>query len=529
MTPPRWLPWLAAAFLLLLITSMGWVSDDAYVTLRSVDLTWQGYGPVYNIDERVQGYTHPLWFGVLLLTYGLTGNPWLAAFLPALAATGLTLALVVLAFRDRPWRALVALGGLTAARAFLEYSTSGLENPLTHLCLAGIVAARLQWPGTLRLFAVAALTGIALVNRLDSAVLVVPLFVATLIQDWDRGWPRVLASGVIVALPLAVWELFSLVYYGVPVPNTAYAKLATGLPIGAKISMGSTYLTHYIVHDPTGALLIAVAMIGTLLAGHKATRPQIIAILLYLAYILWIGGDFMAGRFLAAPALLAAMVIADLPRPHALRAPVAIIATWVLAVLGQAWFAIAPQRLAQERALVESGPYEATRLWGIVDERSYFRSTLGFWAALSNGFEPQRITRTEGEALAKRALVQPQVAMPAQTGVYGFYAGPNVYVVDLYGLGDPLIARLPMTTTATQQWAPGHFPRAYPEGYVEGRGRGLNTIKDPDLAAYYETLRSVVSDPVFSASRAENLWKLHTGQMNGRLRAYTDRLGTETP
>ena len=31
-------------------------------------------------------------------------------------------------------------------------------------------------------------------------------------------------------LPLLAWELFSLLFYGFPFPNTYYAKLNTGIP-----------------------------------------------------------------------------------------------------------------------------------------------------------------------------------------------------------------------------------------------------------------------------------------------------------
>lgn len=41
-----------------------WVSDDAYITFRSIENFIHGYGPVYNIGERVQTFTHPLWFFV---------------------------------------------------------------------------------------------------------------------------------------------------------------------------------------------------------------------------------------------------------------------------------------------------------------------------------------------------------------------------------------------------------------------------------------------------------------------------------
>ncbi|HAA75677.1 TPA: hypothetical protein DCE37_11200 [Candidatus Latescibacteria bacterium] len=46
-------------------THVTWLCDDAFITLRTVDNFLQGHGPTWNVVERVQCYTHPLWFLVL--------------------------------------------------------------------------------------------------------------------------------------------------------------------------------------------------------------------------------------------------------------------------------------------------------------------------------------------------------------------------------------------------------------------------------------------------------------------------------
>jgi arabinofuranosyltransferase len=57
----RVLPYLAVLVLLLLVVRNAWVTEDAYITLRTVDNWVSGHGLRWNVDERVQGYTHPLW------------------------------------------------------------------------------------------------------------------------------------------------------------------------------------------------------------------------------------------------------------------------------------------------------------------------------------------------------------------------------------------------------------------------------------------------------------------------------------
>ena len=44
-----------------------WLCDDAYITFRTVDNFINGFGMRWNIAERVQSFTHPLWMLVLSL------------------------------------------------------------------------------------------------------------------------------------------------------------------------------------------------------------------------------------------------------------------------------------------------------------------------------------------------------------------------------------------------------------------------------------------------------------------------------
>lgn len=44
---------------------LSWVCDDIFITFRYVDNFLQGKGIVYNAGERVEGYTHFLWFVML--------------------------------------------------------------------------------------------------------------------------------------------------------------------------------------------------------------------------------------------------------------------------------------------------------------------------------------------------------------------------------------------------------------------------------------------------------------------------------
>ena len=54
------MPAAAILFLLVLIVRTAWMSDDAYITIRTIDNWRAGYGLRWDVAERVQAYTHPL-------------------------------------------------------------------------------------------------------------------------------------------------------------------------------------------------------------------------------------------------------------------------------------------------------------------------------------------------------------------------------------------------------------------------------------------------------------------------------------
>ena len=84
-----------------------------------------------------------------------------------------------------------------------------------------------------------------------------------------------------------------------------------------------------------------------------------------------------------------------------------------------------------------------------------------------------------------------------QVGLFGYFAGPEVHVVDTLGLGDPLLARLP----AQPKWRAGHFQREIPDGYLKTIETGRNVITDPEVAMTYARLKIITQDPLWSRRR----------------------------
>jgi hypothetical protein len=61
-------------------------------------------------------------------------------------------------------------------------------------------------------------------------------------------------------------------------------------------------------------------------------------------------------------------------------------------------------------------------------------------------------------------------------GSVGYSTGPGIHILDLHGLSDPLLARLPAQDQTLI--IPGHVLRAVPPGYLETLRSGKNVIKE---------------------------------------------------
>jgi arabinofuranosyltransferase len=461
-----------------------WMSDDAFITMRHLEHLCAGYGLRYNVAERVQAFTHPLWALLLLPGHALFRDPYYPPlFLSLLTGTA---AVALAAVRAAPSRlagaALVVV--LTGSKAVVDFTTSGLENPLTHLLVAAFAVEFLHKK---RLPLLALLAGLAMTNRLDTALLVGPALAYALFCD-RRQWLLAVAAG---ATPLALWHSFALVYYGFPFPNTAYAKLGAGIPRMELLESGGAWLDWAIRTDPTTVVLLAIGLVAARTAPMRAlaTGP-----LLYVLYVVAIGGDFMGDRFLSAPAVMLAIPLAHLPRPF-------LAAATALCFLTSVVNPYSPWRSGAD--YIKAPPSN-----GVVDERGYYWHGAG-WLSSAPGTRPVHRFAKTGARVGKRG--QDHV-LKATAGFVGYYAGPETHVVDPLGLTDPLLARLP--AEFDPDWRVGHFRRFVPAGYVHTAGTDAVDLHDPDLDRYYAALRTVTQGPLFTTERWSAIFALNTGQLD---------------
>src|SRR5580692_4725588 len=73
---------------------LSWLSDDAFISFRYAKNLVRGVGLVFNVGERVEGYSHPLWTVWIAagLKLGASAERWANAW--SIAAYGASVALL---------------------------------------------------------------------------------------------------------------------------------------------------------------------------------------------------------------------------------------------------------------------------------------------------------------------------------------------------------------------------------------------------------------------------------------------------
>lgn len=477
-----------------------WLSDDALITLRSVLNVTHGFGFTFNIDERVQTFTHPLWALLLTASYVVIGNVYFATFFLSIA-TSLVVFWMALGRAASAVQAWLIVVVLLLSRAFVDYSTSGLENPLSSLLIAAlvIVALRPHADGRPRLVALWTVTSLLYLARPDNVLFAAPIL---LVSSFRAGGIRPALRGAMIGLlPAAAWTAFSLVYYGFPFPNTAYAKLAHGVHPSEIHRQGWLYLLDSLDRDPVTLTAVAFAvLIG--LATRGVARGLAFGILLYLAYTVSIGGDFMAGRFMAVPLFAAVLILGWLASAEW--------KTWVTvtAVLGVVGLSSVKIPLMSDSRFDLS----LSKAIGTVDERAMYFHNQSLVLAKRQSFRTPTWPWAS-EPTPRREVMETCGLM----GSTGLDYGPYLHLIDECGLADPLLARLPAVFNS--EWRIGHFRRMIPPGYHDSLLENTNRLHDQGLAQFYDRIRTVTRGPLFSGHRFAEIWRLNTG----RFESFVDR------
>ena len=308
------------------LTGLAWanrfVLDDAFISFRYAAHAAEGLGFVWNVGEAVEGYTNFLWTWLLSVVLRLGLEPVLASQLMGLAChLGTLLAVGAIARRLSGSLAAAAATqiALGTAYTFSAYGTSGLETALQTATLTAATALLVLRPpgqfGPARGLALSLTLAAAVMTRLDSAVIGAWLGLSAvgIVARADRPARDRLLGLAALALPFGLlvgsWLLWKLEVYGDILPNTFHAKAAQEPRLDRGLAWMGLFAGSYVLWGP-------LALAGLGLRGLGALRGPLGvgggALASWIAYVCWVGGDFMEFRFMVAASPLLYLVLVGL-------------------------------------------------------------------------------------------------------------------------------------------------------------------------------------------------------------------------
>lgn len=441
--------------------SRRWNSDDAFINFRIIDNLVEGRGLVYNVGERVEGGTSPLWIGILSLADVISPIrlEWLAVGLGlCLSVAGLVLAqrgARLLWAANHRFVAPVGTALVAVLSPFWDFATSGLETGLTFgwLGLSFYLLCRVATSSahhSRRWFVLPAIFGLGPLIRPDLGLFTVAFVASLLITSaWQKKWHVTVTAAAVI--PVA-YQIFRMAYFGILVPNTALAKEAGSPRLGAGLEYAADLVTTYALWFPLGLLIAAV--VPTALRHIKTQSrtdirtPVVLATLVaaiaHVSYVVYVGGDFMHGRLLLPGLFALTMPVAMLPLTKKYAALFAPVLVWAIAC-GTTLRTQGPiGDIADERAFyVGVAKHDHPVTTDDFEKSSLYAEGLSMRRMAQAGDDAvYDITEAGFREVAPSSNIGRPVVAPGSIGVVGYVAGPDVYVLDRLGLTDVVGARL---------------------------------------------------------------------------------------
>jgi arabinofuranosyltransferase len=282
-------------FIYFLIQLSGFYHDDAYIIVRYAENFLAGNGIVWNVGEKVEGYSSFLWLMLISLLGYLKVDLVFASRILGVAFAFLTVALFFIFSGQRR-----IIGALLLATncCFANWALGGLETvAFGFFVFMGCCLFQNNYRDLKHFFVIGFIFSLATMTRPEGMLfftitLVFCLFKTLRLTNANVKAAPWLAAGFLLSyFPYFLWRLY---YYGHLFPCTFYVKGETDL---FKLLFGARYIFHFL-------LLYGFPLVSLLFVkGWKRffrEQAYLLSILLaYFIYILIIGGDHMQGfRFM---------------------------------------------------------------------------------------------------------------------------------------------------------------------------------------------------------------------------------------
>ena len=509
-----------------IITLLAWQSDDSYHAYIMAKNLVDGNGFVYNIGQRATASSCPLYTLVIAAAYFIIRDMFFVSLLINIVFSSVAFGIVIRNFCKTKKQVIFCLLVLIGSASFVSYTTSGLENSM--LFLLGACFMKLYFSSerynAKKMLILAVLVALIAMTRMDAVLIFVPMALFVYLTKREGvSFPKAVGIGVIGLLPFVLWELFATFYYGFPFPNTAYAKLGTNIGLRDYIIRGLRYYMNAAICDP----IILIVPLFVMIAAFSVKKSQYIACMagpfLYGLYLLYIGGDFMMGRHFTLLFFISLICYVDiknrefseLGRGAALHR---MFTGFIIATL-----------IYTGTSHVLSDQFLFGRSIGspISDERAgYFNTSSLFNNVVSlirTGDLCIQNTWNDDGVREVRDSNMPGAILESVPGIVKYYNN-DLYLNDLYALGDPYLAHLP--AVHEPGWRIGHMWRDTPVGYLNlvRFGWGYGAIKNQDAREYYEIIDEITRGPLFDKDRISKVININLGKYDYLIDNYKQSL-----
>ncbi len=270
--------------------------DDDFITYRYARNFVEGHGLVFNLGERVEGFSAPGWMFLVAAALRLGFDPEVFSIAISIVSSGVAAWAVGELWKRRhpeSWHAGPAW--LVAALPALGWhAIIGLGTAL----LAALVAVwAMLWDRAVArerpALAAAVVLGLATFVRNESVLFALPF----LFHEHRRGK---LAPATLALAPLIAWQVFRVAYFGRFVPVTYSVKK---LALGDDVRLGLEYLAESNSECGIGVMVVLAAVAAAGERGASLVRMAALGFLAHVAYVVYVGGDFLPFARFFVPAL----------------------------------------------------------------------------------------------------------------------------------------------------------------------------------------------------------------------------------
>jgi arabinofuranosyltransferase len=508
----------------LLTLILGWQSDDSFHGYVMVKHLLEGNGFVYNIGERVCATTGPLYTLSCAIPYALTKEMFFTTIILDVVYSSAAYWIFVYKICRTREQVLAGFFAFILSKAFMSYTTSGLENSLLFLFSALFIwqyMKRDYFDGKALLLLALTFSGVAL-TRMDAVLYFIPSIVFVYLLKRDKvSFIKCVGIALLGLSPFFIWELFSLFYFGSPVPNTAYVKIGTGITLIDYVKHGILYYWFTFLNDAVVLIVPFFFLISSMMIRKMKYLTVAAGIILYGAYILSIGGDFMMGRHFTVMLFISVLSLTAMlnreKEPFEKMKHIRSIYTAAV-IAATVW--------SMTFGSVVGSQYLYGHIYGsnISDEREFYFPTTGFCNNIRSLIKTgktcwQDTWSDEGLEYIRREEFKGSIVENA-AGIL-VYNNSDIYLNDTYCLGDPLMSRLP--AAYHQAWRVGHLRRVCPEEYRYSVEEDRNIISDPDLHEFYDKILMITRGGLFSKERIKTILEMNTGKYDHLIESYTKR------